>query len=84
MRVILPFLLILLVLCGRGVAAICPRCGQNHLPEPPKKEEPKEKTKETEKEKEKEPDEVLLSVSRERFQTSSLEIADACDKILDR
>lgn len=78
MRVIIPILLILLVLCGRGVAAICPRCGLNHLPEPPKKEEPKET------EKEKEPDEVLLSVSRERFQTSSLEIADACDKILDR
>ena len=85
MRVIIPILLILLVLCGRSVAAICPRCGQNHLPEPPKvepKEKEKEESKETEKEKE--PDEVLLSVSRERFQTSSLEIADACDKILDR
>ena len=90
MRVILPFLLIALVLCGRAFAAICPYCGRNHLPDPPKvepsKEEPKEKEtgKEKEKETEKEPDEVLLSVSRERFQTSSLEIADACDKILDR
>lgn len=89
MRVIIPLLLIALVLCGRAVAAICPYCGRNHLPdppkvEPPKKEEPKETGKETEKEKKKEPDEVLLSVSRERFQTSSLEIADACDKILDR
>lgn len=87
MRLIIPALLIALVLCGRAVAAICPYCGRNHLPEPPKvepKEEPKEKEKETGKEKEKEPDEVLLSVSRERFQTSSLEIADACDKILDR
>lgn len=84
MRVILPFLLILLVLCGRGVAAICPRCGQNHLPEPPKVE-PKEKEKaEPKEEPPKEADDVLLSVSRERFQTSSLEIADACDKILDR
>lgn len=88
MRLIIPILLIALVLCGRAFAAICPYCGRNHLPDPPKveppktKEEPKEK--ETGKEKEKELDEVLLSVSRERFQTSSLEIADACDKILDR
>ena len=86
MRVIIPLLLIALVFCGRAFAAICPYCGRNHLPDPPKvepKEEPREETKE-EPPKEKEKDEVLLSVSRERFQTSSLEIADACDKILDR
>ena len=80
----IPILLALL-LAFPAYAKICPKCGLDHLPDDP----PKEKT-ETEKEppptttEEEKEDDVVLSVSRQRFQTSSIEIADACDKILDR
>lgn len=70
-------------------------CANGQCPTPttkqaPKKEEPKEpeppKEEETAKEEtvETTPPEEMLSVSRSRFSAPSLEIADACDQILDR
>ena len=58
---------------------ICPRCGLDHLPDDPPKQEPAK-----EKPKNEEPVVESLAVSRERFQAPSVEIADACDAILDR
>lgn len=81
-------ILLALLLAFPAYAKICPKCGVNHLPDDPPKE--KTKTEQTEKEppptttEEEKEDDVVLSVSRQRFQTSSIEIADACDKILDR
>ena len=77
---LIAFIFVLLAI--PAAAKICPRCGVDHLPDdpPPKAEPPK-----TEPTPEPQPEPVeMLSVSRERFAAPSLEIADACDKILDR
>lgn len=79
MRVIALVILFLLFLTSSTVAKICPRCGRDHLPDDPPKATEKEETKSDEKK-----EEIFLSVSRNRFSTSSVEIADECDKILDR
>lgn len=88
---LIPFLIAAMLAASPSFGKICPRCGQNHLPDDPKpkvepkeeppKEEPKQETAESSKEEE---ENIVLSVSRARFMASSLEIADACDKILDR
>lgn len=71
------FIILFLALIGaQADARICPQCGRDHLPDVGEKEEQKEEAPKTE--------EILLSVTRSRFSTSSIEIADACDKILDR
>lgn len=76
MRVLILTILFSILAASTATAKICPRCGRDHLPDDPPK---KEKTKEPEK-----VEEILLNVSRDRFSTSSVEIADECDKILDR
>lgn len=83
-RHLLLVLLIALFFVAPAFGKICPRCGLDHLPddppaakEPPKKDEPKTETA-------KEQPAEVLSVTRERFNATSIEIADACDAILDR
>ena len=62
---------------------ICPRCGVNHLPDdPPKPTQPAPKPKQEPTPTEQTVD--VLSVNRDRFAAPSVEIADACDLILDR
>lgn len=87
------FLLSAGVLSAPAFGKICPRCGRDHLPDPPKTERPpKEKPapapepkKEPEKEKNEDAETVeSLSVARERFFAPSVEIANAADAILDR
>lgn len=64
---------------------ICPRCGIDHLPDdPPKPTQPEPKTEPKTEPTSDEQTVDVLSVSRERFDAPSIEIADACDKILDR
>lgn len=68
-------------------AKICPQCGRNHLPDdPPKQDQPKpdQEPKPKPEPAKEEPPKETLSVSRARFSAPSLEIADECDKILDR
>ena len=76
---LIVFIVVLLAVPAFG--KICPRCGQDHLPDDPPKKEPTKQ--EVAPEPEQETVEVL-TVSRERFNAPSLEIADACDQILDR
>lgn len=60
---------------------ICPRCGIDHLPDdPPKPTQPEPKQEPTTDEQTVD----VLSVNRDRFAAPSLEIANACDLILDR
>ncbi len=79
MRVFILTTLISILAVSSAAAKICPRCGRDHLPDdPPKTEKEELKTEDAKQE------EIFLSVSRDRFSTSYVEIADACDKILDR
>ena len=94
--VFFPVLIALILVVSPAFGKICPRCGRDHLPddppapkvepkkEPPKEEPKEEPAKEEQKEEPKEEETPVLSVNRARFAASSLEIADACDKILDR
>lgn len=88
----------LLVATSTAYAKICPICGRDHLPNDPPKpktapveptQDPKPETPSAEPISEPTPEPKsepveLLSVNRERFAAPSLEIADACDAILDR
>ena len=81
-RVFLIALIVTLLTVPAAFGKICPRCGIDHLPDdPPPQKEPETKT---EPESTSETEAAVLSVSRERFEAPSIEIADACDKILDR
>lgn len=87
------FLLVFLIalLAPTAIAKICPRCGLDHLPDDPPTEskdptpDPEQATNDTAADPDQDVAPVeLLSVSRERFSAPTIEIADACDAILDR
>ena len=77
---------LILVVClftTSAIGKICPKCGRDHLPDDPQKPEPKqESTEDPTIEPAESP--AVLAVSRSRFEAPSIEIADACDAILDR
>lgn len=77
---------LILVVClftTSAIGKICPKCGRDHLPDDPPKPEPKqESTEDPTIEPAESP--AVLTVSRSRFEAPSIEIADACDAILDR
>lgn len=84
------FILTAVLLAPPAYGKICPRCGRDHLPNDPpapKVEPPKEKDPPKAEPEENAPTETpveSLAVTRERFYAPSIEIADACDEILDR
>lgn len=86
------FLFIAAVAAAPAFGRICPKCGRNHLPDPPGKTRPEDPTPSpapaeelAEPETAEEPEKVeALAVARERFFAPSVEIANEADKILDR
>lgn len=79
-RHLLLLLLVAFFFIAPAFGKICPKCGLDHLSDdqPATKEPPKQEQTQPQETAE------VLAVTRSRFTAASLEIADACDAILDR
>ena len=78
------------VYAAAASAKICPKCGRDHLPEdkqeaePTPAPEPKTEPEPAKEEKEQESEKVEAAIARSRFSAPNVDVANACDEILDR